>query len=193
MENSDQNPAMEKNFLASLRDAWYWFLIIGIVFIIGGILAFFNPVASSLAIEIVIGVTFLVVGIIRIFQAFRYKTDWGTNFWLFLLLAILELILGVLLLQNPLAGLLSLTFIAGILIAASGILKFIMALQIKPLDGWIWMLMSGIVSLILAVLIFWDFGESFTFTLGVLLGAVLLSDGIFLIIYAFTVKNLPRL
>ena len=77
-----------------------------------------------------------------------------------------------------------------ILIGISGGAKIYYAFKIRPLSGWGWVLVSGIISLILAVLILANSFSAALVTLGVLLGIELLSSGITLVMTGVALKRL---
>lgn len=69
------------------------------------------------------------------------------------LLGIVYILVGVYLLLNPIAGLLSLTLGLAIYFFAEGILEFILAFRLRPLPGSGWLFIYGIVTIILGVMI----------------------------------------
>ena len=95
-------------------------------------------------------------------------------------------------LRNPVAGLFSLTILAASFIGASGIVKLIYAFKLRPLSGWIWMLISGIISLLLAFIIFTNMAASAAITLGVLLSVELISSGIWILLIGFSFRKINK-
>ena len=96
------------------------------------------------------------------------------------LLGLLVLALGVHLVFDPLRGVVSLTAAVGSLLLVAGILRISAALR---LYGYFrgTLLVSGLLSFVLAVLIFADFPQSANVILGLFLAIELLSNGISLI------------
>lgn len=70
-----------------------WQGLSGLIYLIGGLLAFFNPLAGAVALTIVLAITFLVDGIVRITLAVtsRPMNHWG---WV-LLGGIISLLVGI--------------------------------------------------------------------------------------------------
>lgn len=70
-----------------------WQGLSGLIYLIGGLIAFFNPLAGAVALTIVLAMTFLIDGIVRIALAFaaRPMTHWG---WV-LLGGIISLFVGI--------------------------------------------------------------------------------------------------
>lgn len=167
---------------------WYWFVIAGLVFLMGGFIAIFRPVLASFTVEALIALFFIVGGILQTLQLLRAARS--SSFIWSLLLGILFIALGVILLTNPTAGLSSLTLLIVVLLAASGITKIIYAFKLRPLNGWIWMLISGLISLLLAFLLMNHWAASVALTLGVLLAIELVSSGLWLLLIGFSFRKL---
>jgi uncharacterized membrane protein HdeD (DUF308 family) len=58
-----------------------------------------------------------------------------------------------------------------------GIIKIAVALQLRPISNWGWMLASGIAALILAAIIFSGYPGSAAWMLGLLVGLNLIFSG----------------
>lgn len=185
------SPLAESNAqIARITSNWYWYVIAGIVFLIGGFMGIAKPVIASLTVETMTAIFFIVGGILQAIQLFR-ATNTSSFIWS-LLLGLLFIVLGVVLLRNPVAGLFSLTILAASFIGASGIVKLIYAFKLRPLSGWIWMLISGIISLLLAFIIFTNMAASAAITLGVLLSVELISSGIWILLIGFSFRKINK-
>lgn len=185
------SPLAESNAqIARITSNWYWYIIAGIVFLIGGFMGIAKPVITSFTVETMTAIFFIVGGILQAIQLFR-ATNTSSFIWS-LLLGLLFIVLGVVLLRNPVAGLFSLTILAASFIGASGIVKFIYAFKLRPLSGWIWMLISGIISLLLAFIIFTNMAASAAITLGILLSVELISSGIWILLIGFSFRKINK-
>ncbi|NHF72995.1 HdeD family acid-resistance protein [Paracoccus xiamenensis] len=162
-------------------------IIIGIISIIAGILALANPIAATLAAEQIAGWGFLIVGVLEIFLAFRAE-GWGARIWA-ILAAIAFVLLGIALLGNPLEGIVTLTVLAGILFMSTGIFRVIMAFQLRGTGAFWLVLLSGLLAIVLAVMIFANFPASVVTLLGVLLAIELISNGVSMIALASVVPD----
>jgi uncharacterized membrane protein HdeD (DUF308 family) len=163
---------------------WLFWLIIGLISIVGGIIALFNPLAASMAAERLAGWIFLIVGLLQIFSAFRER-GWAASIWAGLI-GLLGVVVGVSLLQNPLAGVVSLTVLVAILFLIVGISKIIMAMQIRGARFFWLVMLSGIISIVLAVMIFANIPVAAATVLGILLAIELISNGASLIALSLT-------
>lgn len=167
---------------------WILWLFIGAIAVIGGIFALLNPLVATLAAEQLAGWLFLVVGILQVIAGFR-EEGWGAKLWV-LLLGVLAIVLGVALLGNPLAGILALTTVAAVLFLAGGLTKIVLAFSLEDRSYFWPILLSGAVSVILAIMIFANFPQSAAVLLGVLLGIDLISNGVAVIAMALALRKM---
>jgi len=93
---------------------------------------------------------------------------------------------------HPLLGLGLLTFILVAYFVADGLWKVIAAFRNMSAPGWLWLLVSGALSLLLALLIWRDWPVSGLYAVGVLVGVNLLSTGIALVAFAKSLKDTFR-
>ncbi len=161
--------------------------ILGAISLIGGILALLNPFAATFAAVLLAGWTFILYGGLQIIQSFSVR-GWGGFLWA-LLLGVLTAVVGVSLLANPFAGAISLTILVAILFLVLGAVKVMYGLSLRPVSGWGFAVISGVISILLAVLIFSDFPSSAATILGILLAIELLSNGVFLLLVAFGLRK----
>jgi uncharacterized membrane protein HdeD (DUF308 family) len=107
-------------------------VITGLLSIATGILIIVWPSPGLVAVAIVLGAWLIVVGGITVTGAFaarRVMPDW----WLLLILGLLEIPLGVLALANPGATLAALVTVAGIWCVVIGVMRIVVAFEIKRL------------------------------------------------------------
>lgn len=156
--------------------------MVGIISILGGIFAFFNPLSATFAAEQLAGFTFLLVGILQFIALFRAHSTTGKV--LAAIGGVLGVLIGIELLQNPLQGILTLTMVVAILFMATGIVRVVVAFGLRKTVAFIPLLISGLISIALAIMIFSGYPQSATYMLGVLLAVELISNGISLIMYS---------
>ena len=68
-------------------------------------------------------------------------------------------------------------------------MKFILALQMRALRNWTWVLFDGLIAFILGVFLWAQFPFSALWAIGVLSGANILSTGIATLAIAFSLKS----
>ena len=107
-------------------------VITGLLSIAAGILIIVWPSPGLLAVAIILGAWLIVIGTITISGAFAARRLLP-NWWLLLILGLLEIPLGVLALANPGATLAALITVAGIWAVAVGVTRIVLAFEIKRL------------------------------------------------------------
>jgi uncharacterized membrane protein HdeD (DUF308 family) len=158
-----------------ISDKWGWFLALGIVLILAGLAAIAFPLVGSIVAKTFLGWLFLIGGVMMIVHAFQ-APGWKGFLWE-LLIGVLYVVAGGYLAFFPLTGLLTLTVLIAALFIAEGIFESIMAFRVRPHEGWIWLLLSGIAALAVGVIIAMGLPESSIWALGLLVGINLLFSG----------------
>jgi uncharacterized membrane protein HdeD (DUF308 family) len=158
-----------------ITEKWGLFLAAGILLIVAGLAAIAFPLVGGIVAKTFLGWLFLIGGVVMIVHAFS-APGWRGFIWE-LLIGILYLVAGFYLAFLPLAGLLTLTILIAALFIAEGVAEVIMAFQVRPHEGWIWLLLSGIAALAVGIMIGMDLPGSATWALGLLVGINLLFSG----------------
>ncbi|ARV59282.1 hypothetical protein BZZ01_12175 [Nostocales cyanobacterium HT-58-2] len=154
-------------------------IALGILMMILGIAAIANPFLTALAATVLFGWLFIIGGIVRLIHAFQTRRDGGLVWNL--IVSLLYIGAGILLLRNPLRGGVALTLVLGLLLLIKGIFQVILALQLRPLRNWIWVLVGGILEIALGIII-WNQGPvQNLLLLGLLVGIDLLFEGVWMI------------
>ncbi|WP_340161880.1 DUF308 domain-containing protein [uncultured Hoeflea sp.] len=168
--------------------SWTWMAVLAVICIVGGFLALLNPFGATIFAVTLAGWVFLIQGVIQNIHAFRVR-DWPGFIWS-LGIGVLSLLVGVILVADPLAGAIPLTLLVAVLFLATGVAKIMFALSLKPASGWVWVLVSGLVSAALGVLILAGLPASATTILGLLLGIELVSNGVLFLFVALGLRKL---
>jgi uncharacterized membrane protein HdeD (DUF308 family) len=175
---------------ASLHLHWRAFLIEGIVLLILGLFAIVIPVVATIAVEVFIGWVLLVSGVVGLISTFRMRNAPG--FGWSLLSAVIAIAAGVILLAWPLSGVLSLTLILTAFLTIEGVASIMMALTHRHgfSARWALLLVSGLVDLFLAALIFLGLPGTAAWAIGLLVGINLVFGGSALISMALQARSL---
>jgi uncharacterized membrane protein HdeD (DUF308 family) len=184
------NTPLADGLLDALRQHAGWAIGVGIVLIIVGVLAMASPLASGLAITLVVGGLLIVGGVAQCALAFRAGA-FGRGVLIFLI-GLLKLIAGIFLVSRPVAGLASLTLFLAAYFVAVGILAIVTALKLRGAPSWIWMLLNGIVTLVLGLMIWAQWPLSGAWAIGVLFGIQLLMNGVALVTIGSAVRGAVR-
>jgi uncharacterized membrane protein HdeD (DUF308 family) len=173
----------------SLREHWVIFLIEGIILVILGAAAIIIPPLATLSVTIFLGWLFLISGIVGLVTTFRARHAPG--FWWSLLSAVIAILAGIALIGWPISGAVSLTLVAIVFFAVEGFATIMYALEHKrELSGrWGWMLVSGIIDLFLAAIIFAGLPGTAAWAIGLLVGINMMFGGVALIMIALHART----
>ena len=173
----------------ALHEHWKLYLAEGIALVVLGVIAILVPPIATLAVTIVLGWLFLVSGVIGLFTTFWMRQAPG--FWWSLISAVLAVVVGGLLLTRPVSGALSLTIVVVVFFVIEGVASIMFALEHKrELSGrWGWMLMSGVIDLVLAALVFTGLPSTAAWAIGLLVGIYMVFGGSALIAMALHAHN----
>lgn len=172
--------------METLSRNWGWLLALGILMIILGVFAIALPQVATIAVQFALGWILVIGGIAEGIHAFMAQ---GWRGFLFeLLSAILYLVVGILLLTNPVGGALALTIVLAAFLIVEGIFKIIMAFRVRDHRGWGWLLASGVLSVILGVLIWAEWPVSGLWVIGLLVGIQLVFTGWALVMLSFAAR-----
>lgn len=109
------------------RSLWGWKLFAGILGILAGFSVIRNPLWSAILVPTVIviylGVQAIITGCINLYQAFS-GGGWGIG-----ILGVVNIILGIILLANPLIAAVALPFVLGIIALIGGIVAIVSAFR----------------------------------------------------------------
>lgn len=158
---------------------WLLVLIAGIVAIVGGVIALLNPLAATIFATTLAAWFFIIVGILLIVGAISNS---GVNhrFWTGLL-GVLAVLVGARILNAPILGAITLTWMVAVLFLAEGIVKIVLAVRSRGMSFFWPVLLSGLLSVVLAIMILNSFPESSVWVLGVLFAIELISTGVTLV------------
>ena len=175
---------------ASLHLHWRAFLIEGIVLLILGLFAIVIPNVATLAVEVFIGWVLLLSGVVGLISTFRMRSAPG--FAWSLLSALIAIAAGVILLAWPLSGVLSLTLILTAFLTIEGVASIMMSLTHRHgfSARWALLLVSGLIDLILAAMIFLGLPGTAAWAIGLLVGINLVFGGSALISMALQARTL---
>ena len=153
-----------------------------ILLIIVGFFALALPFEAGIAIAVLVAVFLIVAGIAHLAGSFAARTT-GGFFWR-LLVGCAYLIAGVYLVVNPKLSLVSLTLALAALFFVEGVFHLVTYFQIRSAPGSGWLLFDGIVTLILAVMIWKSWPASAVWAVGTIVGVNLLMSGFTRMMYS---------
>jgi uncharacterized membrane protein HdeD (DUF308 family) len=184
-----QLDGIRRRLADAIHAHWKFFLAEGIVMLVLGLVAIAVPEIASLAIAILIGWLFFIGGIFRTLSVLRHRDMPG--FAWSLLTAVLAIVLGLVLLLRPMAGVLTLTIALVIFFVVEGIAAILLAIEHRRhLASWGWVLLSGLVDLLLAFLIWDGWPSSAGWAIGLLVGINMVFVGLSMIMTALAARTM---
>ena len=175
-ETNDTSTATAKNpKLGEVRKNWIWLLFLGIAFLILGIIGLSRAFALTVASVYFFGFLILIGGVIQLFESSKCK-GWKGIFW-HLIISIIYILVGIQIIARPLVASTLITLIIAIGIILVGILRVVMAIQLRGLPNWGWPLFTGIVSILLGLVIAARWPVSGLFVIGLFVAIELIIHG----------------
>ena len=180
---------IRRQLATAIQAHWKLALAEGIVMMVLGLLAIAVPEVATLAITLLIGWLFLIGGIFRAISVLQHRAMPGF-FWS-LLTAVLAILLGLILVFRPLAGVLTLTIWLIVFFIMEGIAAIFLAIEHRRhLPSWGWVLLSGLVDLLLAYLIWDGWPSSAGWAIGLLVGINMVFVGLSLVMTALAARTM---
>jgi uncharacterized membrane protein HdeD (DUF308 family) len=170
-----------------VRQHSLWYIIQGAIMTLAGILAIVHPAMSSVALVIFLGWLLIISGIVQAISLIDATAV--PHFWLQLVSVALFMIIGALFLRNPAESVLTLTLLVIVFLMVEGFSKIIFSLTIRPFPNWGWIMLSGIIGVLLAFILWSRMPVTAAWLLGVLLGISLISEGVALGYLAWQVRR----
>jgi uncharacterized membrane protein HdeD (DUF308 family) len=169
---------------------WGLFFAEGVILLLLGAAAIIIPPLATLAVAIFIGWLLLISGIVGLFTTIWMRTAPG--FVWSLVSAVLGIVAGAILLASPVSGAVSLTLVLIAFFVIEGVASIMYAFDHREeLTGtWTWMLVSGLVDLVLAAMIYAGLPGSAAWAIGLLVGINMLFGGVSLIAMALHARRL---
>ena len=158
-----------------VSERWGWFMALGILLILLGMVAIGAPFASGVAVNLLVGWLLVISGVAHGIHAFK-ATGWRGGLVQFLC-GLLYLGVGAMMITNPIAGLLALTVTVLVYFIVSGIFKIILAVRVETLPQRAWVTISGILSMVLAIYVGSQFPTSALWVIGMLFGIEMIFSG----------------
>lgn len=168
--------------------SWAWQAALGALLILCGAVALATPIATSVTLAWLLGGLILASGLIQFVHALRF-TQYPGSASRFSLSA-LSILVGLLMIRNPMGGMVGITLILGFFLLMGGILKTAVALELRPHKGWGWVFFSALSSLILGTWLVATFPTTSLVAPGIFFGIDMIFFGSALIGAAMVHKDL---
>lgn len=170
----------------------YWWvpLLVGILFIVSGIYTLMTPTETFLVLTVFFSVSFLVSGIFEVFFALSVRDSlegWG---WL-LVYGLINLVVGMILINNPEISVATLPIYIGLLVMFRAITAIGSSMDLKRngVSDWSYLLILGILGIIFSFILIRNPGFV-GLSLGVWVAIALITIGIAAAFFSFRLKDL---
>ena len=173
-----------------MGSAWGWLVALGVFFIALAAFAFANLPAATAASVYVVGIIMLVAAIAQLAAAFAARS-WA-GFGVLILSALLYGGAGVLTIANPLLAASALTLLLGISLVLSGASRIWSSFDLRPLPGWGWVTVSGVVSVIAGIVFIAGWPADTVYLLGMVLAVDLAFQGATAVGFGIALKALTK-
>ena len=179
---------MVETVLGGIKRASGWSIALGILMILAGVIAMFEPGFAGVLIAYVVGWSAIFNGFAQI--VFGFRTHGGWHVALEVVLGIIYIFAGIFLLLNPVAGLAALTLVLGSFLLVYGIFAIILGLKLRPVQGWGWVLFDGIITLLLGCLIWKHWPSNTPWIVGTLFGISIFVSGITRLMMSLAIRRI---
>lgn len=169
-----------------VRRNWGWYVLLGIVLILLGGVALANPLGIGLATMLMVGILLIASGVTEVIVAFQ--TRGSNSIALNLLAAILEIVVGILILKRPGEALAIMTMLMTAYFLVGGVFRIVAAFALNvPGSGWL--AVSGLVTTLLGIMLLSEWPEPTAWLIGTLIAVDLIFHGVSWIILALGLRK----
>jgi len=163
----------------------------GILSVILGFIGVYLSTAMTVTTILFMGIFLIVIGVIFLVETFS-APDWKGKL-LNLALAVLYVGAGIVTVLNPVSTAIWFTLFLAIFLMMIGILRIIMAFQIKDRTAaWSWVAFGGLLNIILGVLVYMQWPASGLWVIGLFISIELIIHGINAIVLSRIVKKAQK-
>ena len=179
---------MANSMTTGVRHAATWSIVLSVLMITAGVIAIAIPMIAGVAVTALVAWLLIFSGLLHLTFAWR---GGGARAVLWeVLLGIVYGVIGFYLLANPVVGLASLTLAVATFLLIESVLEFVLSSRLWPLPGSGWLLVDGIVTLLLAVMIWSTWPSSAVWVVGTLVGISMLFSGITRLMPSMVVRRI---
>lgn len=170
-----------------LTKNWAWMLSLGIFMVILGAIGLGMTVVFNEIVVMYFGFLLLFGSGVQLMQAFRAEA-WKGRFW-HILIALVYLVGGIIAVTDPVIAGLTLALLIAWTLIVIGLLRLVMAFQIRGTDGWFWILLGGVLSVALGIMIMNEWPQSGLWVIGLFVAIEMLFAGWSQIMIGLAAKN----
>jgi uncharacterized membrane protein HdeD (DUF308 family) len=151
------------------------FLLQAVLMVVAGGLALVYPLLSTLAVTLFLGWMLIFSGIVQAISLVASAKL--PHFWLQLISAVLSVVVGLIFIRNPGLAVATLALLLVVYFMVEGIAKVVLAVSVRPLRNWSWILVSGIIGILISVYLIMNPALTLL-VLGLFIGIQLIAEGV---------------
>jgi len=179
---------MASSMTAGADRATTWSIALSVLLMIAGLMAMVLPLVAGLAFAVFVGWLLIISGVLHLVYAFSAGHPRMLVWQIFL--GIVYGFIGFYVLVNPVAGLAGLTFAIAVYLFVEGVLEFALSFQLRPAPGSGWLLFDGIITVVLAFMIWSTWPTSAAWAVGVLVGVSMFFSGLTRLMLSLAVRRI---
>jgi uncharacterized membrane protein HdeD (DUF308 family) len=175
-----------------VKQNWGWLLGLGILSILLGTIGLGGQMAFGLtwATMVFLGALLMVGGIFQIIEAFKCK-GWKSVLW-HVLIGLLYVVGGVVIFVDPMLAATGFTLMLAWVLIIVGIMRIVIAFQLRGSKGWFWPLLAGIASIVLGAIILAKWPISGLWVIGLFVAIELIFNGWAYVFIALAARNAAK-
>ena len=176
--------------LGDLVHNWGWLLAQGLLLVVLGTVGLGMTIWLTLASVFIFGVFLVIGGGVQIFQTFKCR-GWESIMW-HGLIAVLYVLAGLSIMTDPLAASTLITLLLAGALVGIGVVRLIIAFQLRGHKNWGWPLIGGIAAIVLGFMILARWPVSGFWVIGLFVAIEMILSGWSSIFIALAAKELGR-
>jgi uncharacterized membrane protein HdeD (DUF308 family) len=158
----------------AMRRNWGWYMALGIGLILIGAIAVAHAALATFASVMVFGWLFIIGGVLEAVHA-GWRRQWS-GFFIEMVVGILYAVAGFMLVTNPAAGALLLTFLIAWFLMLGGIFRIVASMTTRY-HNWGWLLLNGVIGVLLGLMIWRQWPFSGLWVIGLFVGIDMIFNG----------------
>lgn len=171
----------------SLQSKWIWFVGLGVLLLICGVIALGNLLLATVASVYYVGMLMLFGGILYLIHAFQVRGWEHILFWA--LSGVLYVLAGIFAFINPILASAALTLFLAVALLIAGVFRVFIGRRMKPLKGWGWIVTSGVITALAGVVIALGWPVNSLWVLGLFLAVDLILQGWTMLAFGVGVRS----
>lgn len=170
---------------------WLRFFLWGVALVVLGVIALYMTTFATLLSVVIIGFLIFFGGSVLLIDTLSFWWGKWSGFFLHLLAAALYLIVGFILIMNPLEGSVSLTLLLGVFYVVIGLTRLFFSSS-SQMPQWGWSMVNGLITFTLGILILASWPASSLFIIGLFVAIDLIFSGFNYMVLGLAARKIAK-